>query len=99
MQPTTWYKAVALVAAPAFLIVLIAHRDGLMSIFGGGFLIAVGEWRYYTGKEISFHRTIAGIAKVTDVPRKIHADGVLFQIVGVIAILYGIYLIYTTGSL
>ena len=98
LQPTTWYKALALVAAPAFLIALIANRDALMWIFGGAFLIAVGEWRYFTGKEISFHRTPAGIAKVTDVPRKMHVDGVLFQAVGVIGIIYGTYLI-TNGSL
>jgi hypothetical protein len=69
-----------------------------MPLFGGLFLVAVGEWRYYTGKEISFHRTPAGIAKVTDVPRKIHNDGVLFQAAGLAAIVYAIYPICTAGS-
>lgn len=98
LRPTTWYKALALVAAPAFLIALGASRYSLTALFGGAFLIAVGEWRYYTGKEISFRQTPAGIAKVTDVPRKLHIDGVLIQCAGVAAIIYGIYRIYSVGS-
>jgi hypothetical protein len=71
----------------------------MMAIFGGAFLIAVGEWRYYTGKEMSFRQTPAGVAKVTDVPHKIHIDGVMFQIVGVLAVLFGIYQAFSSGSL
>jgi hypothetical protein len=98
LQVTTWYKALAVVSAPAFLIALAAGRDSLMAIFGGAFLIAVGEWRYHTGKEISFRRTPAGVAKITDVPRKIHIDGILFQAAGVLTILFGIYHAYTSGA-
>ena len=94
LQITTWYKALAAVSAPAFLIALVAGRDSLMAMFGGSFLIAIGEWRYYTGKEISFRNTPAGVAKVTDVPRKLHIDGILFQAAGVIAVLFGIYSAY-----
>jgi hypothetical protein len=97
LQATTWYKGLALVSAPAFLIALAAGRNPLMIMFGGIFLIAVGEWRYHTGKEITFRRTPAGIAKVTDVPRKLHIDGVLFQAAGVLAVMYGIYRAYTFG--
>jgi hypothetical protein len=99
LKPTTWYKALALVAAPAFLIALAAGRDSIMVLSAGAFLIAVGEWRYYTGKEISFRQTPAGMAKVTDVPRKLHIDGVLIQCTGVAVIIYGIYRIYSLGAL
>lgn len=54
LQATTWYKALAVVAVPAFIIALLAGRDPLMAIFGGAFLIAVGEWRYYAGKRDQF---------------------------------------------
>lgn len=98
LQATTWYKALALVSAPAFLIALAAGRDVLMCVFGGILFIAIGEWRYHTGKETTFLRTPAGIAKVTDVPRKLHIDGILFQAAGVVAILFGIYRGYVSGS-
>lgn len=88
-----------MVAAPAFIIALLAGRDPLMAIFGGAFLIALGDWRYHTGKETSFRQTPAGVAKVTDVPRKIHIGGVLFPMAGVMAVLLGIYRAYSSGSL
>jgi hypothetical protein len=45
LQITTWYKAIVAVSAAAFLITLATQRDDLTMIFGGTFLIGVGEWK------------------------------------------------------
>ena len=92
LQPTTWYKALMVVSAPAFLIVLAMQRDALTKVFGGAFLVGLGEWKNHPRKEVQLRPTSAGqMAKITDIPRKANWLGVLLQIVGLALILYGAY--------
>jgi hypothetical protein len=90
LQPTTWYKALMVVTAPATLIALVAHRDAPTVIFAGAFLIGLGEWVNHPGKEAEIRPTATGQwAKITSVPRKWNWPGVLQQVAGAILILYG----------
>lgn len=95
---TTWYKALAVVAAPAFLLALANTRGVLMLVFGGLFLFAIGEWRYFTSQAVEFRQTPAGLVKVTDRPRNINVVGIVLQIAGVVAVGYGIYRGWALGS-
>jgi len=100
LQVTTWYKALAAVSAPAFLITLLGRSGSLMSIFGGLFLVALGEWRFHTVIAFSLRQVVGGgIAKVKDVPRKMNVDGVLILGAGVLAVLFGIGRAYSLQSL
>jgi hypothetical protein len=89
---TTWYKAVTVVSAAAFLIVLASQRDNLTMIFGGAFLFGIGEWKNHPKKQFELRPTTTGQwAKISDVPRKANWLGVLLQLAGVALVLHGMY--------
>ena len=90
LKITTPYKAVIVVSAAAFLIALGAQRDALTLIFGGTFLIGVGEWRNHPRKQVDFRPASAGTwAKVTDVPRKANFVGISLQVIGAALVISG----------
>src|SRR5262249_19255567 len=92
LQITTWYKAVVAVMGPAFLIALVAQRDGLAMLFAGGFLFGVGGWINHPKKEIEIRPMAGQWAKVTDVPRRANWFGTLLQLIGIALMAYGTYL-------
>jgi hypothetical protein len=97
LKVTTPYKAVIVVSGAAFLIVLLAHRDALMIVFGGIFLIGLGEWRNHPRQEVDFRPSPAGVIKVTDVPLNPNWSGNLLQVFGVACVVFGLYWAFRFG--
>jgi hypothetical protein len=94
LQVTTWYKAIMVVSAPAFLIVLATQRDALALIFAGAFLIGLGEWKNHPKKEAEYRPTVTGhVALITDIPHKWTVLGTAFQLLGVALLACGAYLL------
>jgi hypothetical protein len=79
-------------------VVLGTGNGTLMLVFGGFFLFATGEWRYFTRQTVEFRQTPGGLAKVTDRPREINVVGIIFQVAGCSAVLYGLYRGFTLGT-
>jgi hypothetical protein len=88
---TAWYKAASAVFASAFLIALVAHRDMLTIIFGGAFLIGIGEWTNHSKMAELRLMPNGGFAKIISVPRMPNMAGRLLQLAGAVLIGYGIY--------
>jgi hypothetical protein len=91
LQITTWYKAVIIVSAAAFLIALGTQRDALTMIFGGAFLIRIGEWHHHRMKTFERRPVAGGLANITDRPRKPNWFGIMLQLVGTALMAYGVY--------
>jgi|SRR5580704_11137816 hypothetical protein len=80
---TAWYKVILAIAAPCLFIVLATSRDTLAIFFGGWCLFGIGQWINHP-KRIS----IQANAKITDVSRHAWWLGWIFEIFGVLTILY-----------
>jgi hypothetical protein len=94
LQITTWYKAVIAVSAAAFLIALATQRDTLAFLFGGAFLIGIGEWHHHRMKTFE-QRPVGGrLANITDRPRNPNWFGILLQLVGAALMAYSAYAAY-----
>lgn len=80
---TAWYKVLLGIAAPCLIIVLIQQRDTLAIFFGGWCLFGTGEWINHPKRAYP-----KGNAIVTDVSREAWWLGWIFEIVGMLTILY-----------
>jgi hypothetical protein len=91
LQITTWYKAIVAVSAAALLIALATQRDTLAMIFGGAFLIGIGEWHHHRKKTFERRPFAGGLANITDRPRNPNWFGALLQLVGAALTVYVAY--------
>jgi hypothetical protein len=73
----TWSKASTVAMAVISVIFLATHTIVLATIFGGFFLLGLGEWINHP---------------TADLPRKANWLGILLEAAGVVLMIYGVYL-------